>query len=144
MDIGVVRVMKAGGSLGCSDQETVEFRILCGRNKAVSTVTIVNFKIASFHLSKTVLGGIPWIGALEGKRAQESWLTFSHHFFQVQDWCIPRSKKLGKSGRGHIWMSKEIMEKCKWKKKVNRMWKRDLASKNLVRACRGAPKPIWN
>lgn len=122
----------------------LEFRILCGRNKAVSTITILNFKIASFHLSKTVLGGIPWIGALEGKRAQESWLTFNYHFFQAQDWCIPRSKKLGKSSRGHIWMSKEIMEKCKWKKKVNRMWKRDLASKNLVRACRGAPKPIWN
>lgn len=96
----------------------LEFRILCGRNKAVSTITILNFKIASFHLSKTVLGGIPWIGALEGKRAQESWLTFNYHFFQAQDWCIPKGEKSGKSGRRPAWMSKDLMKKLKGKKKV--------------------------
>ena len=31
---GLVRDVKTGGSLGCSDHEMVEFGILCGRSKS--------------------------------------------------------------------------------------------------------------
>lgn len=57
---GLVVVVKAQGSLGCTDHEVVEFRILSGRNKAVT----LDFKRANFVLQ-----------ALEGKGAQEHWLT---------------------------------------------------------------------
>jgi len=57
---GLVVVVKAQGSLGCTDQEVVEFRILSGRKKAVT----LDIKRANFVLQ-----------ALEGKGAQEHWLT---------------------------------------------------------------------
>jgi len=59
------------------------------------------------------------IGVLEGKGAQESWLTFKHCFFEAQDWCIIESKKSCKGGRKPARMSKELAEKLKWKKKVS-------------------------
>jgi len=43
----------------------------------------------------------------------------------MQDRCIPKSKKLGKGGRRHPCMSKELTEKLKWKKMIYRMWNRD-------------------
>jgi len=35
---GLVEDVKAGGRLGCSDHEIVEFRILCGGSRAISTI----------------------------------------------------------------------------------------------------------
>jgi len=48
-----------GGSLGCSDHEMVKFRILCGGGRALSRITILDFRKASFGLFKDILGGIP-------------------------------------------------------------------------------------
>ena len=63
-----------------------------------------------------------------------------HHFLKAQDWCIPNSKKLGKGGRRPTWISKELMEKLKWKKKFYRMWKRGLPTcweyRSIFMACR--------
>jgi len=35
---GLVEDLKAGGNLGCSDHEMVEFRIVRGRSRAVSRI----------------------------------------------------------------------------------------------------------
>ncbi|GAB0208404.1 hypothetical protein GRJ2_003306100 [Grus japonensis] len=77
---GLVGDVKVGGSLGCSDHEMVEFRILHGRSRAVSRITTLDFRRANFGLLKDLLGRIPWVRALEGKGAQESWSIFRHHF----------------------------------------------------------------
>ena len=84
-------------------------------NEVISTIATLGFRRANFDLFKDLLGHIPWVKALV---AQASWLTFKHHFFQAQDWCIPRSKKSGKGGRRPIWISKELMENLKWKKNL--------------------------
>lgn len=42
--------------------------------------------------------------------------------------CSFKSKKSGKGGKKPTCMSKELMEKVKWKKKVHRMRKRGLAT----------------
>lgn len=75
-------------------------------------------------LFKDLLGSILWVRELDGEEAQKSWLTFKHHFFQAEDWCICSSKKSGKGSRRSAWMSKELMEKLKWKKQLYRMWKK--------------------
>ena len=127
------------GSLGCSDHEVVEFRIPRGGSRAVSSITALDFRRANFGLFKDLLGGIPWIRALEGRGLQESWSLFKHHLLHAQDWCIPMSKKSRKGGRTPAWMSKEILVKLKWKK-VYGMWKERQATweeyRNIVRACR--------
>jgi len=69
--------VKAGGSLGCSDHEMVEFRILYGGSRAISRITALDFRRANFGLFKDLLGGIPWVRALEGRGIQESWFLLS-------------------------------------------------------------------
>jgi len=139
---GLVEDVKAGGSLGCSDHEMVEFRILRGGSRAISRITALDFKRANFGLFKDLLGGIPWIRALEGNRVQESRSLFKHYFLHAQYWCTPTSKKSSKGGRRPAWMSKELLGKLKWKRKVYRMWKEGQATRqeyrNVVRACREA------
>ena len=53
-----------GGSLGCSDHEMVEFKILCGRSKAKSKIAIPDFRRAYSDFFKDLLGGIPWATVL--------------------------------------------------------------------------------
>jgi len=113
--------------------------------------------IAALHVRSAIsdhfsdlLGSIPWARALEGKGAQESWLTFKQHFFKPQDQFIPKSKKSYKSCRRAVWMSNVLMEKLKWKKKVYGMWKRGLATWNtgILSGLAGMPQgglwPTWN
>ena len=59
--------MKAGGRLGCSDHETVEFRFLCGESRATSRIKTLDLRRANFGLFKELLGGIPCARALEGR-----------------------------------------------------------------------------
>ena len=77
---GLVEDVKAGGRLGCSDHETVEFRFLHGGSRAISRITTLDFRRPNFGLFKQLLGGILWARALEGRGVQECWLLFKHHF----------------------------------------------------------------
>ncbi|PKU29906.1 rna-directed dna polymerase from mobile element jockey- hypothetical protein [Limosa lapponica baueri] len=141
---GLVGDVKVGGSLGCSDHEVVEFRILCGRSRAKSSIPTLDFRRTNFGFFKDLLQVIPWDQALEGRGVQGSWLIFKHRFLQAQDLYTPRSKKSGKGGRRPAWMRKELLEKLKWKKEVYRMWKRGLATweeyRSTVRVCRDATR----
>jgi len=55
----------AEGSLGCSDHLMVEFRILHGESRAIRRITTLDFRTANFGLFKDLLGGIPWVKALD-------------------------------------------------------------------------------
>jgi len=137
---GLVEDVKVGGSFGCNDHEMVQFRILCGGSRAITRIKTLDFGRANFGLFKDLLGGIPWVRALEGWGVQESWLLFKHHFLHAQDWCISLSKKCSKGGRRPAWMSKELLEKLKWKIKVYGMQKEGQASwkeySKIVRVCK--------
>ncbi|GAB0209947.1 hypothetical protein GRJ2_003460400 [Grus japonensis] len=56
---GLVGDVKVGGSLGCSDHEMVEFRILRGRSRTIIKITTLDFRRAGFGLFKDLLGRIP-------------------------------------------------------------------------------------
>lgn len=60
--------MKVEGSLGYGNHEMVEFNILCGRRKAVSSIATLAYRRADFDLLKNLLGSIPWARELENKR----------------------------------------------------------------------------
>jgi len=141
---GLVEDVKVGGRLSCSEHEMVEFRILCGGSRAISRIKILDFKGANFGLFKELLGGIPWVRAPEGRRIQECWSLFKHHFLHAQDRCIPLSKESRKGGRRPAYMSKELLVELRWKRKVHGMWKEGQATwedyRNIVRACRDATR----
>ena len=86
---GLVEHVKVGDRLGCSDHEMVEFAILRGGRKAISMIKTSDLRRANFGLFKELLGGIPWVRALEGREDQECWSLFKHHFLLAQDQCIP-------------------------------------------------------
>jgi len=50
--------VKAEGSLGCSDHEIVEFRILHGGSGSVSRIATLVFRRANYGLFKDLLEGI--------------------------------------------------------------------------------------
>jgi len=106
---GLAEDVKAGGRLGCSNHEMVEFRILRGGSRAISRIKTLDFRRANFGLFKELLRGIPWARALEGRAVQECWSVFKCHFLHAQEWCIPLRKKSRKGGRRPTWMSKELL-----------------------------------
>ena len=81
---GLVGNVKLKSSLGCSDHEIVEFKILRAARRVHSKLAAVNFRRADFGLSMEVLGRAPWDKALERRRAQESYLIFKNHLLQAQ------------------------------------------------------------
>ncbi|PKU35647.1 glycerol kinase [Limosa lapponica baueri] len=62
---GLVEDIKVGGSLGCSDHDKTEFRIVGSMCKTTSRT--LDFRRANFDLFKKLLGEIPWDRALEGR-----------------------------------------------------------------------------
>ncbi|GAB0207775.1 macrophage immunometabolism regulator [Grus japonensis] len=96
---GLVGDVKLKGSLGCSDHEMVEFRILRAARRAHSKLTTLDFRRADFGLFRDLLGRIPWDKALEGRGAQDSWLIFKGHLLQAQEQCIPAKRKSSKNTR---------------------------------------------
>jgi len=107
---GLVEHVKVGGSLSCSDDEMVKFRILCGGSSVISMIETLDFRRANFGLFKDLLGGIPWVRALEGRGVQESWSLFKRHFLHAQEQYILLSKKSSKGGRRPAWLSRELLE----------------------------------
>ena len=63
--------VKLKGSLGCSDHEMLELKILRAARRAHSKLATLDFRRAGFGLFRDLLGRAPWDAALEGRGAQE-------------------------------------------------------------------------
>ncbi|GAB0188073.1 hypothetical protein GRJ2_001272600 [Grus japonensis] len=137
---GLVGNMKLKGSLGCSDHEMVEFKILRAVRRAHSKLTTLDFGRADFGLFRDPPGRVPSDKALEGRGAQESWLVFKDHLLQAQERCIPTKRKSGKNSRKTVWMNKELLGKVKHKKEAYGAWKQEQVAweeyREIVRAAR--------
>jgi len=72
-----VENVKLKDSLGCSDHEMVEFKILRAVRRVHSKLSTLDFRRADFGLFRGLLGRVPWDKVLEGRRAQENWLKGS-------------------------------------------------------------------
>ncbi|GAB0204934.1 mitochondrial enolase superfamily member 1 [Grus japonensis] len=137
---GLVGDVKLKGSLGCSDHEMVEFKILRAVRRMHSNLTTLDFRRADFGLFRDLLGRIPWDKALEGRGAQDSWLIFKGHLLQAQERCIPTKRKSSKSTKRPPWMNRELLGKVKQKKEAYRGWKQGQVAweeyRETVRAAR--------
>jgi len=88
--------VKVGVRLGCSDHETLEFRILSGGSKAISRIKTLDLRRANSGLFKELFGGIWWARALEERGVQDCWSLFVYHFLHAQERYIPLRKKSSK------------------------------------------------
>ncbi|GAB0202575.1 mitochondrial enolase superfamily member 1 [Grus japonensis] len=120
---GLVGDVKLKGSLGCSDHEMVEFRILRAARRVCSKLTTLDLRRADFGLFRDLLGRIPWDKALEGRGAQDSWLIFKGHLLQAQEQCIPTKRKSSKNTKRPLWMNKDLLGKVKQNQEAYRGWK---------------------
>jgi len=141
---GLVEAEKVEGSLVCSDEEVVEFRILCGRNRILNRITALDFSRDNLGLFNQLLGEILWDRVLEGKGAQDGKLAFKDHFFQAQDQSTLTGRKSRKGARRPAWLNSKLLGKLEWKRRVYRSWKEGLATwkeyKTVVRGCREATR----
>ncbi|GAB0177387.1 hypothetical protein GRJ2_000203900 [Grus japonensis] len=137
---GLVGDVKLKGSLGCSDHEMVEFKILRAVKRTHSKLSTLDFRRANFGLFRDLLRRVPWDKVLEGRGAQESWLLFKDLFLQDQKRCIPTMRKSGKNTQRPAWMNKELLDKLKHKKEAYRGWKQGQVAweeyREIVRAVR--------
>ncbi|GAB0207806.1 hypothetical protein GRJ2_003246300 [Grus japonensis] len=137
---GLVGDVKLKGSLGCSDHEMVEFKILRAARRANSKLTTLDFRRADFGLFRDLLGRIPWDKALEGRGAQDSWLIFKGHLLRAQERCIPTKRKSSKNTKRPAWMNKLLLGKVNHKKEAYRGWKQGQVAweeyRETVRAAR--------
>ncbi|PKU33357.1 hypothetical protein llap_16338 [Limosa lapponica baueri] len=81
---GLVGNVKLKGSLGCSDHETVEFKILRAARRVCNKLITQDFRRADFGLLRDLLGRVIWEKALEGRGAQGS-CKGSNHTVQVAE-----------------------------------------------------------
>ncbi|GAB0181809.1 hypothetical protein GRJ2_000646200 [Grus japonensis] len=140
---GLVEDVKLKGSLGCSDHEMVEFRILRAARRAHSKLTTLDFSRTDFGLFRDLLGRVPWDKALEGRGAQDSWLIFKGHLLQAQERCIPTKRKSSKTTKRPPWMNKELLGKVKQKKEACRGWKqRQVAWEEYRETVRAATEQV--
>ncbi|GAB0178545.1 mitochondrial enolase superfamily member 1 [Grus japonensis] len=70
---GLVGNVKLKGSLGCSDHEMVESKILRAARRAHSKLTALDFKREDFGFFRHLLGRVPGDKGLEGRGAQDNW-----------------------------------------------------------------------
>ena len=68
---GLMSNMKFKGSVGCSDQEMVEFKTLRVSKRALSKLVALDFRRADFELFRELLGRVTWEKVLGGRAAQE-------------------------------------------------------------------------
>lgn len=108
--------LKVRSGLGCSDLEMVDFRILRGRVKANSRITILEFRRAYFGLFRDLLEMIPWDIVLERREIQETWIIFKNDLLQAQQCSIVIFRQTSKGGRKPEWMNKDLLTKLDYKK----------------------------
>lgn len=58
-----------------------------------NNIATLDFKRVNFDFFQGLLGRIACVRATEGREVQDSCLIFKRHFLQVQDRCLPKSKK---------------------------------------------------
>jgi len=88
----IIKGIKVGGSLGCSDCALVEFVISRNVDLAKSGVRTLNFRRANFKLFKELLAEISW------------------------------DKKVGRRDRKPAWLSKDLLGKPRAKKDAYKLW----------------------
>lgn len=113
--------IKIGGSLGCS--ALVESAVLRDMGQVRNKVRPLNFRKADFQLFKEIASEIHWETSLREKGVEHSWQIFKEVFHRVQEMATPRSKKLGKEGKGTAGLSRELLVRLEGKKQMHRQLK---------------------
>ena len=107
------------------DHKMLEFKTLRVSKRALSKLVPLDFRRADFELFRELFGRVTWDRALGERGIQESWSVSKDHLLQAKKQCILRKRKAGKNARTLPWISKELLDLLKHKKKVYTEWKEE-------------------
>ncbi|GAB0199293.1 hypothetical protein GRJ2_002394700 [Grus japonensis] len=94
---------KFKGNLACSNQETVDLKILRGLTKRNRMTAVPDFPDILVSSGTYLLGRTSWGTAPECTGSQESWLTFKDRFIIPHAWSLQyvESEDEEEAGKGH-------------------------------------------
>ncbi|KAK4816911.1 LOW QUALITY PROTEIN: hypothetical protein QYF61_024921 [Mycteria americana] len=128
---GLVSHVMAGGCLGQSDHEMIEFLILGEAARRVSRTATLDLRLVE---------RVPWEAALKGKGVQQGWTFFKEEVLKAQEQAVPTCRKTSRQGRRPAWLNRELWLELRKKRRVYDLWKKGQASqedyKGVVRLCR--------
>ena len=124
---GLVDNVAAGGRLGHSDHEIIEFSILREARRRLSRTDILDFKRADFVLIRHLLERIPWEMILNGIGVQEGWALFKKEVLMAQEQVVPRCCKRSWQQRPP-WLNRKLWWQLREKRRVYSFWKKGLAT----------------
>ena len=92
----IIKDIKIGSRLGCSDHVLAEFTISRNTCLAKNGIKSLNFRRANFRLFKELLDDMPWETVVRDKVMEQSWQLFKDAFLRAQELSIPQNKKSGR------------------------------------------------
>ncbi|KAK4810854.1 hypothetical protein QYF61_008826 [Mycteria americana] len=130
----------AGGRLGHSDHEMIEFSILGEVRNVVSRTATLDFRRADFGLFRGLVDRVPGEAVLKGKGVQEGWTFFRKEILKAQEQAVPMCRKTSRRGRRPAWLNRELWLELRKNRRVYDLWKKVQATqedhKDVVRLCR--------
>ncbi|PKU36007.1 nedd4-binding protein 2-like 2 [Limosa lapponica baueri] len=136
----LIRDVKIGGNLGCSDHALVEFTVLRDTCRTRSVVGTLSFRKTNLQVFKELVKRTLWEMVLRDKGAEQSWQIFKDAFHRAQELSIPRCKKSSKKRKRPAWLSQDLLVKLKAKKELHRQFKQDQLSweeyRDVAQLCR--------
>ncbi|RMB88011.1 hypothetical protein DUI87_35598 [Hirundo rustica rustica] len=137
---GLVGDVVVGGRLGQNDHEIIEFSISGEVRRSTSKTLALYFRRADFGLFRRLIQSIPWEAALKNKGVQESWACLKTEILRAQEQTVPVCRKVSRRGKPPAWMSKEVLEELRNKKRMYQLWKGGQVSqevfKGAAKTCR--------
>ncbi|TRZ25108.1 hypothetical protein HGM15179_002011 [Zosterops borbonicus] len=115
---GLVGDVVVGGRLGQSDHEIIEFSIIGEIRRYINRTFTLDFQRADFGLFKRLIQRVPWEEALKNKGLQESWVLFKTEFLKAQEQTVPVCPKTSRRGKRPAWISKEVLDELRNKKRI--------------------------
>ena len=86
---GLVGDVVAGGCLGLSNHEMIEFLILGEVRRGVSKTTTMDFRRADFGLFRTLVERVPGERGQRGPGRLEGWTFFKEEVLKAQEQAVP-------------------------------------------------------
>ncbi|RMB92801.1 hypothetical protein DUI87_30695 [Hirundo rustica rustica] len=130
---GLVEDVVVGGCMGQSDHEIIEFSIFGEVRRSTSKTLALDFWRADFGLFRRLIQSIPWEAALKNKRVQESWACLKTEILRAQEQTLSVCQKVSQWGKHPAWMSKEVLEELRNKKRMYQLWKGGQASQEVFK-----------
>jgi len=112
----IIKDVKIGGNLGCSDHSPLEFMILRNKGLAESGIRTLIFSRVKFQLFNKLLDEILWKTVLRNIGMEESWQLFKDTFLKAQELSIIQHRKSSAGGKKPAWLSKDLLVKLREKK----------------------------